>query len=524
MAPQDLDSENQETDPKRDNGGLPGMFSAVRWRVAVCGFFGILVSQTFRVSFTVGVSCMVGSHSMLQENLTTLPVPGHGYQRTWNTSWNGNFSGIVETNSTEIQGEFQWDKKAQATLLSAYFYGYLVSQVPGGWLSRRYGTRWVVAIAMMVAMACTALTPICARTHMYLLFAIRVILGAVQGTFFPSLFNMAVRWVPPLETARFVAVVIAGFPIGQVVTFPVSGLLCQYGFDRGWGSIFYVFALTSLVWIVAWLYTVYDTPLQHPRISKAEREYIMARIARIESKQDQRKMAPWCSILASPPVWGTALGYFGIDWVNNTFSLGIILYMGEVLKFKITSSGIIGSLPPIVYFISSMFVGCLSDFILKKKALSRVNTRRLFQTLSFMPMGILMAATGFVTKEHASLAVAFLVISQMFFGLSRAGFLISVMDFAPRFAGEISGVLNIFGTMTGLFVPLAIGTLTPNGTQAEWRTIFLIGGGVAIIGAVGFCIFARGEVQLWAKVREVNPEMEIMVDEKTDKREQKTSA
>ncbi|XP_064615653.1 uncharacterized transporter slc-17.2-like [Liolophura sinensis] len=372
MAPQYFDTENEEAGSKRSNGGLPGMFSAIRWRVTVCGFFGILVSQTFRVSFTVGVSCMVGPHSMLQENLTTSPVPGHGYQRTWNTSWNGNFSGIVETNPAEVQGEFDWNKKTQGTLLSAYFYGHLVSQVPGGWLSRRYGTRWVVAIAMMAAMACTALTPICARTHVYLLFVIRVILGAVQvGT----------------------------------------------------------------------------------------------------SGHDQPKMAPWCSILASPPVWGTALGYFGIDWVNNTFSLGIILYMGEVLKFKITSSGILGSLPPVVCVVSSMFVGCLSDFILNKKILSRVNTRRLFQTLfqrissselligkkkegeAFVPMGILLAATGFVTKEHASLAVACLVISQMFFGLSLAGFLISVMDFAPRFSGEISGALNIFGTMTGLFVP-----------------------------------------------------------------------
>lgn len=60
------------------------------------------------------------------------------------------------------------------------------------------------------------------------------------------------------------------------------------------------------------------------------------------------------------------------------------------------------------------------------------------------------------------------------------------------------------------------------GTQAEWRTIFLIGGGVAIVGAVGFCVFARGEVQLWAKARSDNPEIEVMVDEKPDKREQNT--
>jgi ACS family sodium-dependent inorganic phosphate cotransporter-like MFS transporter 5 len=38
--------------------------------------------------------------------------------------------------------------------------------------------------------------------------------------------------------------------MGNVITMPVAGLLCEYGFAEGWGSVFYVFGKfnTALKW------------------------------------------------------------------------------------------------------------------------------------------------------------------------------------------------------------------------------------------------------------------------------------
>ena len=36
--------------------------------------------------------------------------------------------------------------------------------------------------------------------------------------------------------------------VGNIITLPLAALLCDYGFDNGWGSIFYVYGIFGIVW------------------------------------------------------------------------------------------------------------------------------------------------------------------------------------------------------------------------------------------------------------------------------------
>ena len=40
-------------------------------------------------------------------------------------------------------GEFDWDKETQGIILGAFFWGYLLTQIPGGWLAERVGGKGV---------------------------------------------------------------------------------------------------------------------------------------------------------------------------------------------------------------------------------------------------------------------------------------------------------------------------------------------------------------------------------------------
>jgi hypothetical protein len=47
--------------------------------------------------------------------------------------------------------------------------------------------------------------------------------------------------------------VFTGAQFGTVITLPLSGLLCQHGFDGGWPTVFYVFGALGVLWFLFWI-------------------------------------------------------------------------------------------------------------------------------------------------------------------------------------------------------------------------------------------------------------------------------
>ena len=62
-----------------------------------------------------------------------------------------------------IGGDIEWDKTTQGWVLSSFFYGYIITQIPGGYLSGRFGGKRVMLVGMLVYALVTLLTPVAAR-------------------------------------------------------------------------------------------------------------------------------------------------------------------------------------------------------------------------------------------------------------------------------------------------------------------------------------------------------------------------
>lgn len=68
---------------------------------------------------------------------------------------------------------------------------------------------------------------------------------------------------------------LAGAQFGTVISYPLSGLLAEYGFADGWPSIFYVFGIIGAIWSVVFLYMVAEEPDTSSTIPEDERKYII---------------------------------------------------------------------------------------------------------------------------------------------------------------------------------------------------------------------------------------------------------
>lgn len=74
-------------------------------------------------------------------------------------------------------GEFNWDEAKQGIVLGSFFYGYVLTQVPGGRLAELFGGKLIYGIGVLVTAIFTFLSPIAARINFPFFIIVRILEG-----------------------------------------------------------------------------------------------------------------------------------------------------------------------------------------------------------------------------------------------------------------------------------------------------------------------------------------------------------
>lgn len=95
---------------------------------------------------------------------------------------------------------------------SAFFVAYALCQVPTGWLSDRYGARWMLSAYILVWSGFTALVGLTTGFVMFLL--LRAAVGLGQAGAYPTSAALVARWMPPTARGKASSCVAFGGRVG----------------------------------------------------------------------------------------------------------------------------------------------------------------------------------------------------------------------------------------------------------------------------------------------------------------------
>ncbi|XP_076245083.1 major facilitator superfamily transporter 9 isoform X1 [Calliopsis andreniformis] len=453
-----------------------------RYVVGVLAFLGFFTSYILRVNLSVAIVAMTAKIEKVDAN-------GDPY----------------------FQREFDWDSRTQGIVLSSFFYGYISTQLLGGWLGARIGGKRVFGLGIAATAFFTIITPPLARISVYILIVLRIIEGICEGVTYPCIQAIWAQWAPPLERSKLATLAFSGSFFGTVFAMPVAGLMAEH---LGWSSVFYIFGAAGLVWFFFWWIIVKDRPEDDPWMSKAELEYIKSSLGASEKKE--RISHPWKAILTSPPVWAIVAAHFSENWGFYTMLTQLPTFMNDILDFKLDKTGYLSALPYLAMTLVVQFSGHLADYLRTKKILTTTQVRKLFNCGAFVFQTIFMTCTAFILTPAG--VVICITIAVGLGGFAWSGFGVNYLDIAPKQASVLMGIGNTIATLPGVISPILTGYIVQNKSPAEWRTVFIIASAIYLVGAVIYGLYASGEKQSWAdderaeeepKKSYDNPAMEI---------------
>lgn len=161
---------------------------------------------------------------------------------------------------TQMPAHYGWGDGWDGPLLSAFFVGYMLGQVPASTVAFHYGARRVLFAAVLCTGICNACIPFVARTPL-LVALLRGLSGFSQAATFPTSYQLFACWTSPRENARVVAALhFFGDTGGTLVGFLASEqLLASELFGAtGLQLVFWVWSVTALVWCSLWISLVPD--------------------------------------------------------------------------------------------------------------------------------------------------------------------------------------------------------------------------------------------------------------------------
>uniref|UniRef100_A0A915EJA3 Major facilitator superfamily (MFS) profile domain-containing protein n=1 Tax=Ditylenchus dipsaci TaxID=166011 RepID=A0A915EJA3_9BILA len=341
----------------------------------------------------------------------------------------------------------------------------LLACYPTSLLLRRFGSRKVIAVALLVSGSLTASLPFLAAHGRWAIVALRFGVGLCFSPALTFIGVTAANWGSLKEQLWFVTMGMMALQMAPILSWLVSvyfGDLSRQGLLR----VFGVHATLSAILLIVWLIFYRDTPQKHRAVNGLE----LNRIVTGKAQHNRLlEVNAFSLLLKSSSAWGAK---------------------PEIRFYNCHISGFDDDQP---------LCSLLVDQVFGASSTLKV---RLFNTF-----GLLTAAVSFVllaaippTHYFAARSVWLLWICLIPLGLTTAGFIESAVVCGRFYSQFIVANLQIAFGLAMFAAPVMVFVLINSiNSPVYWRLVFLAVGAVLCLSAAVFAILGRGQPSGWAR-------------------------
>jgi MFS transporter, ACS family, glucarate transporter len=361
-------------------------------------------------------------------------------------------------------------KAQMGWVFAAFAWSYALFEIPGGYLGDWIGPRKVL---MRIVIWWSFFTAATGWVWNFLsLLVTRFMFGAGEAGCFPNLTKVFTTWLPRSERVRAQGIMWMSARWGGAFTPLLVFWVLQF---LSWRRAFEIFGALGVLWAI-WFYRWYrDNPRHNKKINEAE----LALLEGSEELASGHGDVPWGKLIRSKQAWLLCLQYFCLAYGWYFYITWLPTYLKEGRGLNLAQGAVLSILPLFLGGIGSFVCGLISTPIARWTG-SVTFTRRLMAIVGFSgATGLLILSTFLKDPVWAMIAMGMASFSN---DLVMPGSWGACMDIGGKYAGTLSGAMNMMGNFAGGMSPVVIGYILQQ-TNNNWDITFYVSAALYFAGS-----------------------------------------
>lgn len=342
---------------------------------------------------------------------------------------------IINYGIVPMAKEFQLSATSTGLILSAFFLGYALMQLPGGWLSDRFGARIVILASIFSFSIFTGLTGL--AWSFGALIVIRFIFGIGEGSFFPAGGKLIADAIPEEKRSRAMSIFLSALTVAGVLA-PILSTTMMVSF--GWRWMFIVIGICGIIiGLLNWYYL-------KPKKDTNQSSIPSNAPNKIGSSKGSFKL-----LFKNQMIWALIIVSFSHGFISWGLSAWMPTYLVNERGLDLISLGVLAMIPAVTGIIFFLLAGQVVD----KLKNGREKWLGAFCGLGYALMVYLMFHAETITG-----VIIYQSIMPMFAAvLSVIIFSMPLKRLPQEIGGTAIGVVNLGMQVAGFIAPLGIGLM-----------------------------------------------------------------